>query len=403
MAKQGHARYRFGMIHLSLRPAILIILLWLAGLGAAAQFAKIAVPFADFYALYPDVGPGFGWLLSIISVVGVFLGMTAGILAAKLGYVRLLVLGILLGAGMSFWQAVLPGFPAMLTSRLIEGFSHLIIVVIAPTLIAQFSPDRFRGAAMALWSTFFGVSFVIVAWIGLPFMALHGPGGLLLAHAIYMVVVAGCLAIAFRVFDVHLPKSKISLNITSILLQHIKAYQSPNISAPAIGWLFYTLTFVSLMAIIPITLPAESRMVIVGLLPLVSIGTSLVVVSFLITLISSTTIVIAGFALAAIVVLLGLSGIPPTIVWVGLFVVLGLIQGASFTAIVQLNSSTIDRAMANGAMAQMGNLGNALGTPILLAILSVFGITGMLLAVSGLYVMGGMAHVYLSLKRRSKA
>ena len=147
------------MSKLSLRPIILVFLLWLAGLGAAAQFAKIAVPFADFRTLYPNVGPGFAWLLSMISVVGIFLGLTAGVLAAKFGYVKLLISGLVLGAVMSFWQALLPSFPAMLVSRLIEGFSHLSIVVVAPTLIAQISSDRFRGMAMTLWSTFFGVSF----------------------------------------------------------------------------------------------------------------------------------------------------------------------------------------------------------------------------------------------------
>lgn len=388
------------MSKFSLRPVVLVLLLWLAGLGAAAQFAKIAVPFADFRLLYPDVGPEFAWLLSIISVVGIFLGMTAGILAAKFGYVKLLVLGLVLGAVVSFWQALLPSFPAMLVGRLIEGFSHLSIVVVAPTLIAQISSDRFRGMAMTLWSTFFGVSFAAIAWVGLPFVASHGVSNLLSTHALFMLMVASGLALAFRRFDVDLPVSNAPLNMISILRQHVKAYSSPNISAPAIGWLFYTLTFVALLAIIPATLPADNRATLVGILPLISIATSLILVSWLLSLMSATRIVIAGFILAAFVGLLTFTGLSTGIVFMGLFAVLGLIQGASFAAIVQLNTSAEDRALANGAMAQMGNLGNALGTPILLAILSVSGITGLLLTICGLYLAGGFAHFLLSQRRK---
>jgi len=389
------------MSKISFRPLILVLLLWLAGLGAAAQFAKIAVPFADFRELYPDVGSGFAWLLSIISVVGIFLGMTAGILAAKFGYVKLLILGLLLGAGVSFWQALLPSFPGILISRLIEGFSHLSIVVVAPTLIAQISSDRYRGMAMTLWSTFFGVSFAVIAWIGLPFVAAHGLSGLLSAHALFMLVVACCLAIAFHAFDVQLPTSNARLSMISILRHHVRAYRSPNISAPAIGWLFYTLTFVALLAIIPATLPADSRATVVGLLPLISIATSLILVSYLLNLIKATSIVIIGFMLAASVVLLTFTGLSIAIVFAGLFAVLGLIQGASFAAIVQLNTSAEDRALANGAMAQMGNLGNTLGTPVLLAVLGISGVTGLLLAVCGLYLAGGVAHIFLFQRRKA--
>lgn len=387
------------MSNFSLRPVVLVFLLWLAGLGAAAQFAKIAVPFADFHVLYPDAGAGFAWLLSMISVVGIFLGMTAGILAAKFGYIRLLILGLVLGAAVSFWQALLPSFPVMLASRLIEGFSHLSIVVVAPTLIAQISSEQFRGMAMTLWSTFFGVAFAIIAWAGMPFAALHGLSALLSAHGLFMLVVACGLAFAFRSFDVTLPVSNTPLKMISILRQHVRAYLSPNISAPAIGWLFYTLTFVALLAIIPGILPADSRTTIVGLLPLISIASALILVSYLLSWISATSIVIAGFILAAFVGLLTFTGLSSGIVFVSLFGVLGLIQGASFAATVQLNATAEDRALANGAMAQMGNLGNTLGTPILLAILGVSGITGLLLTVCSLYLAGGVIQIFLLRKR----
>jgi MFS transporter, DHA1 family, inner membrane transport protein len=43
----------------------------------------------------------------------------------------------------------------------------------------------------------------------------------------------------------------------------------------------------------------------------------------------------------------------------------GLVQGASFATIPALNATPDDRAMAAGALAQLGNLGTVTGTPLL--------------------------------------
>tara|TARA_R110002124_G_scaffold12005_47_gene57206 strand:+ start:3335 stop:4516 length:1182 start_codon:yes stop_codon:yes gene_type:complete len=389
-----------GMVQLSVqRSVFLVFLLWLAGLGAAMQFAKIAVPFAEFRALYPDAGAGIGWMLSIISLIGIFLGMTAGILAARFGYQRVLIFGLILGAMMSFWQALIPSFSAMLISRLIEGISHLIVAVVAPTLIAQFTSTRLRGMAMTLWSTFFGVAFALTAWIGLPFVAQFGLDRLFIAHGIYMVVITVCLVCAFRAFNVYIPRSDTKLSMTSIMRWHIDAYRSPAISAPALGWLFYTMTFVSLLAILPDTLPENSRTTLSAILPLISIVSALILVSYLLWRYSAVRVVTIGFALAAGITALTLTNLPTPLIWIGLFAIMGLIQGASFAAVPQLNSTPQTQALSNGVMTQMGNLGNTLGTPILLFFLNGWNITGMLLAVAAIYAAGALSHIYMAYRR----
>jgi|GEM_PF-435410 len=50
-----------------------------------------------------------------------------------------------------------------------------------------------------------------------------------------------------------------------VLKQHSGAYSSANVAAPTIGWLFYTMTFGALFAVLPDLLPASSRTTIVGL------------------------------------------------------------------------------------------------------------------------------------------
>jgi hypothetical protein len=47
---------------------------------------------------------------------------------------------------------------------------------------------------------------------------------------------------------------------------------------------------------------------------------------------------------------------------------MALVQSAGFAIVPQINADAPSRALANGALAQMGNLGNLSGTPLLIAL-----------------------------------
>lgn len=387
------------MLRSSFSNGILVLILWLAGLGAAAQFAKFAVPFDAVRLLYPEVGTEIGWLLTLISALGAVLGMTAGVLIARIGLGRTVVMALLLGGIVSLWQATLPGFTTMLASRVVEGTSHLLIVVAAPTLIAQITSGRSRGIAMTLWSTFFGVSFALMAWFGLPFVEYQGLDGLMMMHGVYMLSVAVILGVLLSNTEGAETEAPVHIKEKSMIQQHVDAYRSPNVAAPAIGWLFYTMTFVALLALLPELLPSSSRTLIVGLMPIISSAVSLIVVSVMLAKTSAVTITIVGFIVSGNVVMLFFAGLPLQYLAICLFAALGLVQGASFAAVPELNDTDESRALANGAMAQMGNLGNLVGTPILLSVLGYGGHTAMLLTVVVLYLFGVLAHMLMACAR----
>ncbi|MEZ5826225.1 MAG: MFS transporter [Geminicoccaceae bacterium] len=381
------------------RTAVTIVLLWLAGLGAAGQFSKVAVPFVMLQAEYAGAGAVLGWLLSVVSVIGMLFGMVGGILMARLGLKWPLLLALVAGAVFSWLQAFLPALPLMLLLRLLEGVTHLAIVIAAPTLIGLIAPVRWRGIAMTLWSTFFGVGFALTATFGLPFAEEHGVGALMRAHAVAMVAVAIMLAVALCHWQpVELATG--DLRGRNILDRHLHAFSSPRIAAPAWGWLFYTTTFVACLAILPSILPEAERASTATAMPLLGIVVAMVPVPFLLRSWPATTIAVAGFAAAACVALIGAAGLPLELVCLLLFGVLGLVQGSSFAAIPQLNRSPEDQALANGAMAQAGNLGNMLGTPVLLAILGASDVSGLMLTLAALYLCGAGIHGLLARKRR---
>ncbi|MEP1206682.1 MAG: MFS transporter [Rhizobiaceae bacterium] len=377
----------------------LLFLLWCAGLAAAMQFAKVAVPFAHIQEIYPHYDNELGWLLSLISLVGAVLGIVGGALVGGFGAKRVLLSGLLLGAAMSFWQASLPSFAIMLSSRVLEGLAHLAIVVAAPTLMAQLASDRYRGLVMTIWGTFFGVAFVLVAWLGAPLLAHGGLPLLFIVHGGVLIFIAMPLAAGLP-GDLADHSRSPGFGLDHVLRQHAKAYRSPFISAPGIGWLFYTFTFVSLLTILPQLVPQDTRAWLSGVMPMVSIVSSLLLVPLLLQFTTGINIVILGLGGGMLIVLSTALGINLVIIGIVLFAVLGLTQGATFAAIPQLNSTVEARALSYGVMAQTGNLGNLVGTPVLLAVLGFGGQTMMFVAAASAYAMAIFAHILLARRRR---
>jgi len=113
---------------------VTILAIWAAGLGAAAQFGKISVLYDLLAVRYGDHGAvALGLMVSVVGLVGLVFGTTAGILVSRVGPRRAMVAALVMGAVVSLGQAVLPHWPVMMALRVVEGVSHLAIVVVGPT------------------------------------------------------------------------------------------------------------------------------------------------------------------------------------------------------------------------------------------------------------------------------
>ncbi|WP_300029475.1 MFS transporter [uncultured Roseobacter sp.] len=379
-------------------PWGLVLALWGAGLGAAAQYGKFSATFDLLPGIYPEAGRALGLIVSGVGLLGIFFGVIAGLLVARVRYRRALLWGLWTGAAISLFQALLPPLPWMLASRALEGLSHLALVVAAPTLIAQLCAPQDRGLALTLWGTFFGVAFTILAWAGLPLVAVGGIPALLTAHALYLAVFAVYLGLRLRALENDAPA--VALSPGRLLREHLVIYASPAISAPALGWLFYTFCFVSILTVLPPYIPADMRAFVMGAMPLTSIGASMTLGVFLLRVIPAVGVVLTGFAGSALCMLWLWADPGGTLPCLALAASMGLIQGASFAAVPQLNHLPATQAQANGAMAQMGNVGNTLGTPVMAITAGAVGYAGLPLLAGGAFVLGGCVHLYLAARRK---
>ncbi len=371
-----------------------VVVIWLAGVGAAGQFAKVSVTFDQVGQVYPEAGARLGFALSILGLAGIFLGVVAGVLASKIGMRRTLLGGLGLSAVVSFVQAMGLSFDLFLLSRVVEGLAHLAIVVAAPTLIAKVSPTEKRAFSLTLWGTFFGVAFALFAWLGRPLVDVYGLSAMYLAHGGWMAL--SVLGVA----TIGLPEEKAQtaqrLHLGGVFKQHWEVYRSPFMNAAAVGWLFYTFCFVSLLTLLPPYIAPEWRTFTVGAIPLTSMISSMTLGVWLLRYWSTVRVIQAGFLASAVAsfVLIFVPGSP--VVCLALAGALGLIQGASFALVPELNDTAADRANANGVFAQAGNLGNTIGTPILLGVIAVSGYAGMLMVSAVLLVIGAAAHMVLA-------
>jgi hypothetical protein len=235
-------------------------------------------------------------------------------------------------------------------------------------MIAALAPEARRPLAMTLWSSFFGVTYAVLAVIGPQ----TTPAGLFLGHAAYMAALAVILGLALPAD----PRGALPPT-GNLLRQHADIYLSPRLSAPAMGFCCYTFLYVAVLTLIPPETPLTHRALIATGMPLVSILISLTLGVRLLRHMSAVRLVQWGYAAAipGFLILWAFWGQGAGMVTGGfvLSAALGIVQGASFASIPELNASADDRARAAGAVAQLGNLGTTTGTPVLAALLATAG------------------------------
>jgi MFS family permease len=387
-----------------MRIVVTILMLWLAGLGSAAQFGKLSFAFDLMAARYPEQGAaGIGLIVSIVGIVGLIFGTTAGLLVARIGPRRAIVAALALGAVVSALQTLPLPYAALILTRVLEGVSHLAIVVVGPTMIAGLAPIRLQGLAMTLWSSFFGVTYALLALIAPALLADGSITTLFLGHAGWMAA----LALLLQVLLPTDPAAPPLPSLSGLVRQHGTIYASPSIAAPAMGFVFYTALYVALLTLLPPLLPEGQRAFAAAGMPLLSIAVSLTFGVWGLRYMTAVRMVQAGYA-AGLMATLALwagwgQGTATLLAAFALAGAMGIVQGASFASIPQLNTTSEDRARASGAVAQLGNVGTTSGTPILALLVASMGPPGVIAFALPLCAAGIAVHAWQSRRRARQA
>lgn len=329
---------------------LLVAILFTAGLFAATQFGKISLTLDQMATLFGRSVAGVSFLVSMVGIIGILFGIVAGQIVAALGGRRVMIGALTAGAVLSCVEALLPNLAIFTLLRLGEGFSHLAIVVAGPPMMAAAANDRDRPVVMAIWATFFSLAFAISAVIFPRILAAGGLPLLFLLHGAGLAILAAL--VAWRAA----PSARSPQNFAYIAATRA-AYASARLSAPGLGFVFYTFTFVALLTFLP---QAIGRPGWVVLFPLVNLAGTMIAGRILQSY-PADRVAIWGFAGTALFSLLMLGTD-----WAAfpMFLFLGVVPGASFAYISTLNPGDEDRARSTGVIAQLGNVGTAGGTPV---------------------------------------
>jgi len=364
--------------------------LWLCGVFAAMQFSKIAFVFQDLQTTYAITPAQSGLLLSVVGMVGLVFGVTVGLFAPAIGYRRLLLAGLGLGAALAFLQSQMPPYPLFLLTRVFEGASHLAVVVAAPTLISMNCPPGHRSLAMGLWGTFVGVAFALTAAAGNWVVARFQVSGLLLGHALAMTCMFVTALIVMR-GNTETPHQRRWPQLNSLPRHHLTTYSQWVTALPGACFFFYTVMAIALLAFLP-SLGGQDKSWLAIVLPLVNISGTFSAGWLAQYAVASTLLVRVAFANVG----LGGMGLWLCFWWgvgmapaaVVLVYLVGLAGGSALALIPNLSNDPSTQARSNGAIAQMGNLGSTLGPPLFAYLIAAAGTAGLAVPVILFALMG---------------
>jgi predicted MFS family arabinose efflux permease len=149
------------------------------------------------------------------------------------------------------------------------------------------------------------------------------------------------------------------------LSDHLLIYTTPRLFAPGLGHGLYAMLFLALITFLPTALDA---LWLAPVLPLAGIVGSFFA-GVLSRWIAPGTLVWTTFlSMAALFALTMVAGTLAPAVLILAMGVSGMVAGAGFAAVPWLNEADDDRALSNGALAQIGNIGTFTGTPVLAAL-----------------------------------
>ncbi|MDF3073658.1 MAG: transporter [Alphaproteobacteria bacterium] len=154
----------------------------LAGIVAAFHIGKVppALP-----ALRAELDFGLaaaGWVLSTINLIGMTMGMVAGLLSDRIGARRALLGGLAVLALADFVGSFASSVTAILLGRFIEGVGLFAVVVSAPPLILRATTTNDQKLTMGLWGCYMPAGTAVMMLVAPSLLHAVGWRGLWIAN-----------------------------------------------------------------------------------------------------------------------------------------------------------------------------------------------------------------------------
>lgn len=162
-----------------------------AGLAAGAYMTKTAPALP---VLRGELGLTLvesGLVATTFNLMGMAIGMIAGVLCDRFGHKRPALVGLAVMAVGGVMGAAATGFATLLFSRFVEGVGFVLFAVTAPALMsAAAATPRDRAKALGIWSAYMPTGGTIALLAAPALIAAWGWRGLWMAAAVFAAVTA---------------------------------------------------------------------------------------------------------------------------------------------------------------------------------------------------------------------
>lgn len=156
---------------------------------------SILDPIMGSYGMSADSG---AWLMSIFTMVGIFLSLPASGLAKRIGPKRLLLLACAVIVAGSVMGAFAGSAWQMIASRGIEGIAFVFVTVAGPLVIERYVDRAHQGTANGIWSLWICLGSVIGSTATPAVYGAVGLEGTWLVYAGIVVAAAVVMALLIR-------------------------------------------------------------------------------------------------------------------------------------------------------------------------------------------------------------
>lgn len=187
---QGTRRYQ--------NPVLVGIVLLISGISVAMIQYKVPTIMTDLMGIFSMDAATASWLMSIFTLVSIFVALPAGALAQRFGAKRMLIIACGIAILGSLIGLASDTSPMLIASRAVEGAALTILTTCGPIIVQQnVSPDKV-GTSMGIWGIWGCLGSTVAAVLTPTVFGMWGFDGLWIAFAVVSAVAAVLVLVFIR-------------------------------------------------------------------------------------------------------------------------------------------------------------------------------------------------------------
>lgn len=183
-------------------PVIVGLVLLVAGVAVAMIQYKVPTIMTSLMELFSLDARSASWLMSIFTLVGIFVAVPSGMLAQRFGAKTMMIVACCIAAAGSFVGLLVGGEVVLIASRAIEGVGLTVLTTCGPLVVRRCVRPAKIGTAMGIWGIWGCVGSTVAAVIVPTIFEMVGFAGLWVAFASVVLVAALLVLVVIRVPDV---------------------------------------------------------------------------------------------------------------------------------------------------------------------------------------------------------